>query len=53
MIKRSMGILLLSLLLLACAAPVGSAAWCKQMKAKPKADWSLNQATDFAKHCLL
>lgn len=51
--KRLLGILLLSLLLAACAAPVGSAVWCKQMRAKSKADWSLNQATDFAKHCLL
>ncbi|NVK00960.1 MAG: DUF3012 domain-containing protein, partial [Oceanospirillaceae bacterium] len=23
------------------------------MKEKPKGDWSANEATDFAKHCLL
>jgi hypothetical protein len=39
--------------LTACSAKVGSDEWCANMKQKPSGDWSSNQATDFAKHCLL
>jgi len=46
--------LLLSLTVLTgCSPEVGSDAWCTDMKEKPKGDWSANEATDFAKHCLL
>ena len=37
----------------ACSPEVGSEEWCKDMKEKPKGDWSANEATDFAKHCVL
>ncbi len=37
----------------ACAPEVGSDAWCKQMKEKPKGEWTANEAGDFARHCLL
>jgi len=36
----------------ACAPEVGSDAWCTDMKQKDKAEWTANQATDFAKHCV-
>jgi len=36
-----------------CAPEVGSEQWCNNMKEQPKGDWSTNEATDFAKHCLL
>ena len=36
-----------------CAPEVGSDAWCEKMKETPKADWSANDAADYAKHCLL
>lgn len=39
--------------MLAGCAPVGSARWCANMKAKPKGDWTANEAVDFAKHCVL
>ena len=39
--------------LLGCAPEVGSDKWCQQLKDKPKGDWSMNEATDFAKHCIL
>jgi hypothetical protein len=45
------GTLLLSLA--ACAPEVGSDKWCANLKAKPKGDWSANEAVDFAKHCIL
>lgn len=37
----------------ACAPEVGSDKWCTNMKDKPKSDWTANEATDFAKHCIL
>ena len=37
----------------ACSPEVGSKQWCEQMKEKPKGDWSTNEATAYAKHCLL
>jgi hypothetical protein len=37
----------------ACAPEVGSEAWCKDMADKDKADWSTNEALDYAKHCVL
>jgi Protein of unknown function (DUF3012) len=43
----------LALLLGGCAPEVGSEAWCKKMKEKDKGDWTLNETTDFTKHCIL
>lgn len=37
----------------ACSPEVGSPDWCEQMKEKPKGDWTANEATEFAKNCLL
>jgi len=37
----------------ACAPEVGSDQWCKKMNDKEKADWTANEATDYAKHCIL
>lgn len=47
-------LLLLWMLALAagCAPEVGSERWCENLKAKAKGDWSANEATDFARHCL-
>lgn len=39
-------------LLTACAPEVGSEKWCKQLKEKPKGDWTANEAADYTKHCL-
>ncbi len=35
-----------------CAPEVGSEAWCKRMDEKPKGDWTANEASDYAKHCI-
>ena len=43
----------LGLVLSACAPEVGSAAWCEAMDEKPKGDWSMNEAADYAKSCVL
>ena len=39
--------------LTACAPEVGSDAWCRNMADKPKGDWSTNEATEFARNCVL
>jgi DUF3012 family protein len=36
----------------ACSPEVGSKEWCEDMKKKDKGEWSTNEATDFAKHCV-
>jgi hypothetical protein len=36
-----------------CAPEVGSEKWCANLQAKPKGDWSANEAVDYAKHCIL
>jgi len=38
--------------LAACAPEVGSKEWCEDMKEKPKADWTVGDAADFAKNCI-
>lgn len=47
-----LGALLALSVLSACAPEVGSDAWCKQMEDKPKGDWTVNEASDYAKHCV-
>ena len=37
----------------ACSPEVGSKEWCEDLKAKPKGEWSANEAADFTKHCIL
>lgn len=39
--------------LFACAPEVGSKKWCDNLEDKPKGDWTANEATDYAKHCLI
>ena len=36
----------------ACSPEVGSDEWCKDMKEKPKGDWTASETADYAKHCL-
>lgn len=52
--KRMYAFVLGSMLLLSgCSAEIGSEQWCAEMKEKPKGEWTANEATDYAKHCLL
>lgn len=51
----SMKRMLFALLLLplaACSPEVGSDAWCADMKAKPKGEWTMDETGDYAKHCI-
>lgn len=43
---------LLAALLAGCSPEVGSEAWCEDMDQTPKGDWTANDATDYAKHCV-
>lgn len=40
-------------LLSACSPEIGSKEWCADLKEKPKGEWSMNEAADYTKHCLL
>lgn len=40
------------LMLSACAPEVGSPEWCKAIEEKPKGDLTMNEAKDYAKHCV-
>lgn len=43
---------LLVFLAAGCSSEVGSDEWCKDMKEKPKKDWTASEAADYAKHCV-
>ena len=49
---RLLSLIVTLTLLTGCSPEVGSQAWCDQLKDKPKGDWTANEATDYAKHCL-
>ncbi|NKB99734.1 MAG: DUF3012 domain-containing protein [Pseudomonadales bacterium] len=36
-----------------CAPEIGSLEWCEQMDAKEKGDWTINDAAEYAKSCVL
>ena len=50
---RTGAVMVLAALAAACVPDVGSERWCKQLADKPKTDWSMGEAGDYAKHCLL
>jgi len=39
--------------LAACSPEVGTKAWCESLGDKAKGDWTANDATQFAKYCVL
>jgi len=41
------------LFLSACAPEVGSEEWCAELKKSPQGDWTVDEVTNYAKHCLL
>ncbi len=38
--------------LTACSPEIGSKEWCEDLKKKDKGNWTANEATNFAKHCI-
>lgn len=51
--KNIIAIALASILLVACAPEVGTEKWCNNMDDTPKGDWSANDATSYATHCVM
>ena len=43
----------LIVMLVGCSPEVGSDEWCKDMKEKPKGDWTASETADYAKHCII
>lgn len=39
-------------LTIGCSPEVGSNEWCKDMKEKPKKDWTASEVADYTKHCI-
>ena len=44
--------LFIIVLTLGCSPEVGSDEWCKDMKEKPKKDWTASEVADYTKHCI-
>lgn len=36
----------------ACGPKIGTAKWCEKMEDKPSGEWTMNEAKDYATHCL-
>jgi hypothetical protein len=36
----------------ACAPEIGSEAWCERMQEQARGDWTVNEAADYARHCV-
>jgi len=52
MVKKALLVLVVGVLMAGCAPEIGSEAWCVAMEEKPKGDWTVNEAGDYAKHCV-
>lgn len=46
-------VVLVSLLIVACAPEVGGERWCAMLKEKPKGDWTIREVADYAKACIV
>lgn len=51
-VVKSLLLLTAASLLSACAPEVGSPDWCKSIETKPKGEMTMNEAKDYAKHCV-
>ena len=49
---RKLFILPFVLALAGCEPEVGSDAWCEDLDAKPRGDWTMNETGDYARHCI-
>jgi hypothetical protein len=41
------------ILLTACSDPIGSEKWCEKQGDKPKSEWTLEEAGDYTKYCVM
>ena len=50
--SKLLAIASLAILVSACAPEVGSPKWCKAIEAKSAGELTMNEAKDYAKHCV-
>ena len=50
--KKTLALCGVVFLLSACQPEVGSDKWCEALEVRDKGEWTLNEAKDFAKHCV-
>lgn len=43
---------ILAIVLLGCSPDVGTKEWCKELKEKPKGEWTANELGNYTKHCI-
>ena len=46
-------IVLFAFFLAGCGEKVGSDAWCEKLENKDKSDWTMEEAGDYTKYCVL
>jgi hypothetical protein len=51
-LKKVVVLAVLCGLVQACAPKVGSPEWCDKMDTTTKGDWTMNDATEYAKNCV-
>lgn len=51
-VKRLLYLPLLAMLIAACSPEIGSEAWCEDLKAKPRGEWTIKEVGDYTKHCV-
>ena len=52
-LARLVGLAAVAAVIAGCSPAVGSEEWCNDLKQKSQGEWSVNEAADFAKNCLL
>ena len=52
MIKSDLILSIISIFIVSCSADIGSEEWCEELKEKPKDNWTANELTHYAKHCI-
>jgi hypothetical protein len=50
---RSVFAVSITLLIAGCGPSIGSDQWCEELKAKPKGEWTGDEATEYTKYCVL
>ena len=50
--KILISVLIVAVFMMGCSPEVGSEQWCNNLDAKAKGDWTINEAKDYAQHCL-
>jgi hypothetical protein len=52
-VKSSIALIIVFGFLLAACDRVGSEAWCEKQSQKPKSEWTMEEAGEYTKYCVL